>query len=172
MNNFKKQIKITDGFTITEIIVSINLGILLVGLIIGFYLFVLKTSYTTSKNISNNQEISQFLTILDSKLINADNFTINYEEEYKLLTLSSGQKIYFYDHFVLSNEDTILTNLDSMKFNLKSKHKLAEIDLKYKNSFESNEINKIDIQINNHFVFNYYVPKFNIKGLKNINEAD
>lgn len=76
-----------DGFTIMEVIVSINIAFILLTFTISFYLFTAKLVGTTSKRIADNYDINNMICRIEEKLRKAESFfTIIDESELRIIT--------------------------------------------------------------------------------------
>jgi len=167
MKKLPENLKNKDGFTITEVIVSIGLGILLFGLTTGFYLFFVKSSTFALEKTAKKIEINYFFDVINIKFHNSSYFKVNLTKTKQEVIFETGSKLSFYKNCITYNKDSVLTNLESTEIKILPVNETVRKQLMQKQEYESSEIKKIEFTINKSFLFNYYVPKFSIKGLKN-----
>ncbi|HLN34654.1 MAG TPA: hypothetical protein VK250_05160 [Nitrososphaeraceae archaeon] len=174
-----KSISESKGFTIIELLVTINIAFLVIFFIITFYIFISKYSLGIMNNLELKSKSFLFLSKSNSILKKCDYFLIYAYNDSLIINTSDNHNIFFsIDNckidgiemdfnldqaqfkFFKDNEEILGYNLDA-----RIKNENQEITL---NSKELNEISIMSIMNGRIYQISYYKDDVSSKRFKNI----
>jgi Tfp pilus assembly protein PilW len=137
-----KIIKNDDGFTLIEILVTMNLTIIAITLIVSFYLFASKFIKAATNHFEKEQKINQFAFNLQDIINKSNGFNILINQNIVLITLESGKKLVFTDSTISLDDYYELKDTQGYNFliNLEDGENIA-VNTKAESSIEQREIN-------------------------------
>jgi hypothetical protein len=113
-----KLIKNDDGFTLIEILVTINLTVIAVTFIVSFYLFASKFINAATTKFERDQKTAQFTYNLQNFISKSNGFNILINQKTVLLTLENGKKIIFADSIISLDDYYKLTKVHQFGFSI------------------------------------------------------
>lgn len=162
-----------SGFTLIEVLTAINISFLLVAMIYAFYLFALKYTASTIKNIDTKNEISTLLFYINRELNEAAEMKFISLNNRNILIVNKTDTISFYNKKIDLKRIYGANNIDEYELNITTengekigirneiiieKPKLYNIE----EGIESSQIDKIELEITKNE--NKYKLKFANKG--------
>jgi len=181
-----KLINSEDGFTLIEILVSMNLSFILITLLVTMYLFTSKFTSQTIKRITNKVEITTSLSGFFKELERADCFYFEQRDSSTVLVINNQDTIYFRKDNITSSQLFGLDRIEKYELclSIESGEEIKLINgiimnstynLQDKLRFESPFINKISLILEScgkQYITYYIKPPYLISNFKNIGNGN
>ena len=171
-----------NGFTLIEVLVSINLSFILITLLVSLYLFTAKFISLTIKRMDSKIEITALLTRTSNLLEKADSFYFEQLDSSAVLILNNKDTVYFEPKNIRINSLTDFYKIDDYELSFYSKTgeetklingimqntgMMITGDLRFQ-SYSIKNINLKLIKDSKQYNMFYTIPKYSINNYRNI----
>lgn len=175
--------KHNSGFTLIEILVSINIGSVIIVITLFFYLFIFKFSANIGKKFNEEIEVTQFLSRLENRLEILDKYEVIISRNLILIPISQTDTVSVCDTLLSNVNGYFIKDISNVTYNIQllsgesvggklSSIKVNSIESQIIKSEDINSINVFFEQQNKKYSLRYTTPYLSKRRFINITNND